>query len=71
MKRVYRIDKLDCPACADKIERKVFKIKGIKEVNINYLMKKATIETDSADNEEIFDNAEKIIRLYAGDIEKE
>ncbi len=49
----------------------MFKIKGIKEVNINYLMKKATIETDSADNEEIFDNAEKIIRLYAGDIEKE
>ncbi len=71
MKRTYVIDKLDCPACADKMERKVSKITGIKEVNANYLMKKVYIETDTPDSDEIFKKAEKIIKLYAGDFEKE
>jgi copper chaperone CopZ len=68
MKRTYKLSNLDCPACADKIERKISKLSGVKEVHLNFITKKASIE---ADNEGIFDKSEKIIRIHAGDFEKE
>jgi hypothetical protein len=37
-------------------------------MHLNFITKKASIE---ADNEGIFDKSEKIIRIHAGDFEKE
>ncbi|OQB51320.1 MAG: Cadmium, zinc and cobalt-transporting ATPase [Firmicutes bacterium ADurb.Bin146] len=71
MKITYRIDNLDCPSCADKIERKITKIAGIKEAHVNYLTKKVFIVSDVTDNEAAIKKAEKIIRQYAGDFEIE
>ncbi|NLV33866.1 MAG: heavy-metal-associated domain-containing protein [Clostridiaceae bacterium] len=68
MKKTYKLSNLDCPACADKIERKILKLSGIKEVHLNFIIKKASIEADS---EEVFDKSEKIIKMHAGDFEKE
>ncbi|HPY99179.1 MAG TPA: heavy-metal-associated domain-containing protein [Clostridia bacterium] len=68
MKRKYRLNNLDCAACADKIERKISKLTGVKQVNLNFFTKKAAIETDS---EEIFCECEKILKKHAGTFEIE
>lgn len=62
MKRVYKIQGLDCAACAAKLERKLSKVKGVSDVNVDFMLQKTFVETDQDQLEEVFEEAEKIIR---------
>lgn len=46
MKRMYRLEGLDCANCAAKLEKAIRKVDGIKEANINFMLLKLTIEFD-------------------------
>jgi len=46
MKRNYRIDGLDCAHCAAKMEKNVSKVKGVKEVSINFLTTKMMLDLE-------------------------
>lgn len=43
MKKTFIINELDCPNCAAKMERAISKIKGVEDVTINFMTKKAII----------------------------
>lgn len=62
MKRVYKIQGLDCAACAAKLERKLSKVKGVSDVNVDFMLQKTFVETDQDQLEEVFEEAEKVIR---------
>ena len=62
MKRVYKIQGLDCAACAAKLERKLSNVKGVSDVNVDFMLQKTFVETDQDQLEEVFEEAEKIIR---------
>ena len=62
MKRIYKVQGLDCAACAAKLERKLLKIKGVSDVNVDFMLQKTFVETDQQHTEEVFQKAEKVIK---------
>jgi len=47
MKYIYRLNNLDCPRCANKIENKLNEHKDINKANINFSKLELTIETNN------------------------
>lgn len=45
MKKVFRLEGLNCAHCAAKIEEKVGKLEGVKSVVINFMTTKMTLES--------------------------
>lgn len=53
MEKIYLLEGLDCANCAMKIEKKVGKIKGVKEVNVDFVSKKMFMEYEGDLEQEI------------------
>ena len=60
MKKVFKLEGLDCAHCAAKIEEKVSKLEGVKSVVINFMTTKMTLESV---DENIVDVVEKVKKL--------
>ena len=58
MKKVYKMQNLDCANCAAKMERNISAIEGVEECNVNFIMQKLTVVI--ADGYEASDILEKI-----------
>lgn len=69
MKRVYKLEGLDCVDCAAKLERKLAAIEGITSVNINFMTLKCTLEAEADKMNEIIDKAMEIISVEEPDVE--
>ncbi len=59
MKKVYRLEDLDCANCAAKMERSVAKIDGVQNVSISFMAQRMAIEADEDRFEEIMDEVVK------------
>jgi len=66
MKRVYKLEGLDCAA---KLERKLAAIEGITSANINFMTLKCTLEAEAEKMNEIIDKAMEIIKVEEPDVE--
>ena len=44
MKKIYKLENLDCAVCAQKIENGVNKIEGIKNATVSFLSSKMAVE---------------------------
>jgi len=53
MKKVFKMQDLDCANCAAKMERAIAQIDGVQKVTISFLAQKMTIEADDARFDEI------------------
>lgn len=62
-----RFTGIDCPHCAEKIEKKVNKIKGIKNITINFLAQKIIIDTNESNIDAIIDEITKIAKKVEKD----
>lgn len=62
MKRMFKLEGLDCANCAAKAEAAIGKIAGIKSVSINFFSLKMTIEAEEADMLEVEAAAEKVLK---------
>ena len=69
MKRVYKLEGLDCADCAAKLERKLAAIEGITSANINFMTLKCTVEAEAEKMNEIIDKAMEIIKVEQPDVE--
>lgn len=69
MKRVYKLEGLDCADCAAKLEKKIAAIEGITSANINFMTLKCTLEADAENMNEIACKAMEIIRIEEPDVE--
>ena len=69
MKRVYKLEGLDCADCAAKLERKHAAIEGITSANINFMTLKCTLEAEAEKMNEIIDKAMEIIKVEEPDVE--
>ena len=69
MKRVYKLEGLDCADCAAKLERKLAAIQGITSANINFMTLKCTLEAEAEKMNEIIDKAMEIIKVEEPDVE--
>ena len=55
MKKVFKLEDLDCANCAAKMERAIANIDGVVSATVSFMSQKLTIEADDAR----FDNVMK------------
>lgn len=67
MKKVYRMEDLDCAVCAAKMERAIAKIDGVQSVNVAFMTQRMTIEADDKRFDEIVKEAVKVCKKVEPD----
>lgn len=68
MKKVCRLDGLDCASCAAKIETAVSKIEGVSAASVNFMTTKMVIEGEEARMDEILAKASAIVKKIEPDV---
>lgn len=48
MKKVFKLEDLDCANCAAKMERAIAKIDGVTSVTVSFMTQRLTVEADDA-----------------------
>lgn len=61
MKKVYKMQELDCANCAAKMERVISQIPGVEKASVNFMMQKLTLEASEADLPRILEDAQKAV----------
>ena len=67
MKKVYRLEDLDCANCAAKMERAVGKLDGVTSVSVSFMGQRMTIEAEDARFESIMDEVVRVCRRVEPD----
>lgn len=67
MRKVYRMEEVDCANCARKMEDAIRKIEGVENVAVNFLTQKMTLQAEDSRFEEILQQAVKICRRVEPD----
>ena len=56
MKKVYKLEDLDCANCAAEMERAINKIEGVHSASVSFLTQRLAVEADDDRFEEIMDS---------------
>lgn len=64
MKKTFKLKGLDCANCLAKMERKISRLKGVKEVSTNFFTEKMVIEAEDNFMPEIQEAVSKIVKHY-------
>jgi len=67
MRKIYKMQDLECANCAAKMEEAIRRIPGVKAVTISFLAQKMTIETEENDHESIMIQAAKCCKKFEPD----
>ncbi len=67
MKKVYKLEDLDCANCAAKMERAVAKIDGVDSVSVSFMTQRMAIEADEDRFEEIMERVVKACKKIEPD----
>ena len=62
MKKSFKLENLDCAACAAKMEEAIKKVPGIVDANVNFLMQKVKIEFESENYDTILKEVKKVCK---------
>ena len=68
MKKVFRLEGLDCAHCAAKIEERVSKLEGVKSVVINFMTTKMTLESIDENIGEVVEKVKELINESEPDV---
>lgn len=61
MKKVFKMQDLDCANCAAKMEAAISKIPGVQKAVMNFMTQKLTIEAEETELERIMEEAQKAV----------
>jgi len=67
MKKVFKLQDLDCANCAAKMEAAIAKLPGVQKVSINFMTQKMTLEAEEEAFPHLLDEAAKAIRKVEPD----
>ncbi len=67
MRKVFKLDELDCANCGLKMENAIRKIDGVKSVNISFMTQKLILEADDARFNDIVAEVVKVCRKVEPD----
>jgi copper chaperone CopZ len=67
MKKVFKIEDLDCAHCAAKIEEAVKKIEGVTNAQVSFLSQKFTLEADETVFDDVLAKAVKVFKKVEPD----
>ena len=69
MKKIYRIEELDCAHCAQKVEDGIRKLDGVINVQINFLSQKLVLEAEDWKFDEVLAKAKAVAKKVEPDCE--
>ncbi len=69
MKKVYKINDLECAHCAAKMEAEIAKLEGVEQVSVNFFAQKLTLQAEDALVDSLAVQAAKICRKIEPDCE--
>ena len=61
MKKVFKLEDLDCANCAAKMEAAIKKLDGVKDATVSFMTQKMTIEAEDERFDEVVKAAVKCI----------
>lgn len=67
MKKVYRMENLDCAHCASKMEQAIAKLEGVESVSVSFLTQKLILKAAEEQIESIMDQAVQICKKIEPD----
>ena len=67
MKKVYKLEDLDCANCAAKMERSIAKIDGVSSAHISFMAQRMSIEADDERFDDIMNQVEKACKRIEPD----
>ena len=67
MKKVFKMEDLDCANCARKMEDGIKKIDGVKDAKVNFIMQKFTLEADDDKFDAVLQEAVKFCKKIEPD----
>mgnify|MGYP002745095907 FL=1 len=68
MKKVFKLEGLDCAHCAAKIEERVSKLEGVKSVVFNFMTTKMTLESVDENIADVVEKVKKLINEVEPDV---
>ena len=68
MKKVFKLEGLDCAHCATKIEERISKLEGVKSVVINFMTTKMTLESVDENIADVVEKVKKLINEVEPDV---
>ena len=69
MRKVFKLDELDCANCGAKMENAISKIEGVESVSISFMTQKLTLVADDTRFDAIVDEAARICAKIEPDCE--
>ena len=69
MRKVFKLDEIDCAVCAGKLEDAIKKLEGVEDAKINFLTQKLTLVADDADFDTVLDAVVKLTASIEPDCE--
>ena len=67
MKKVFKLENLDCAACAAKLEDAIKKVNGVQEVSVNFVTKRLKLELDEENYDTIIKEIKKVCKKVEPD----
>lgn len=67
MKKIIKLENLDCASCASKIENAIKKIEGVDNVSVNFMMQKMKLEINEANYDTIMMEIKKVCKKIEPD----
>ena len=67
MKKIYKLEDLDCANCAAKMENAIARLDGVKSVTVSFLTQKMPIETEGDDQSELMKQVVKLCKKVEPD----
>ena len=67
MKKVYRVEELDCANCAAKMERAINELPGVEKATVNFMAQKLVLTAEESGYQEILQKVEEAIRRIEPD----
>lgn len=68
MRKVFKLQDLDCADCAAKMEDAIKKIDGVNSASMSFMMQKLIIDADPEKLDDILDQAQKICNKIEPDM---
>lgn len=67
MKKIFKLEDLDCANCAAKMERAIAKIDGVNSVVVSFMSQKMTIDADETRFDDIMKEVVKTCKKVEPD----
>lgn len=68
MKKVLRLENLDCANCAAKIENALQGLDGVVSASVSFICSKLSLEIEDDKFDEVLEKAEKLIKKVDADV---